>query len=113
MPDRHDACIHERDAEIEDVGMRVESIVRRIDDLRAFQGDVAAVLAGVLALPGVVPEPGTSSLNLDDEWPPFFATFDRLLEIVTNDEEDRNRARRRYAFYDERGYDINVNTIKG
>jgi DNA polymerase-3 subunit chi len=50
-------------------------------------------------------------LNLADEWPPFFATFERLLEIVGNDEEDKSRARARYSFYRERGYDIKVNPL--
>ena len=50
-------------------------------------------------------------LNLSDEWPPFFASFERLLEIVGADEEDKARARLRFSFYRERGYDIKVNTI--
>ena len=50
-------------------------------------------------------------LNLADEWPPFFATFERLLEIVGTDEEDKSRARARYSFYRERGYDIKVNPL--
>ena len=50
-------------------------------------------------------------LNLGDEWPPFFATFDRVLEIVGTDEADKERARERYVFYSKRGYDIRVNTI--
>ena len=50
-------------------------------------------------------------LNLGDEWPPFFATFDRLLEIVAADESDKALARTRYAFYQKRGYDIRVNDI--
>ncbi len=50
-------------------------------------------------------------LNLADEWPPFFASFERLLEIVASDEDDRQRARGRYAFYRERGYDIQVVAI--
>jgi DNA polymerase III subunit chi len=52
-------------------------------------------------------------LSLSDDWPPFFATFERLLEIVTNDDEDKARARERYSFYRERGYDIHVNAIGG
>jgi DNA polymerase-3 subunit chi len=52
-------------------------------------------------------------LNLSNEWPPFFATFERLLEIVATDEDDKAAARRRYSFYRERGYDINVNPIAG
>jgi DNA polymerase III subunit chi len=51
-------------------------------------------------------------LNLAGEWPPFFASFERLLEIVAVDEEDKARARERYAFYKKRGYDIKVNNIE-
>jgi DNA polymerase-3 subunit chi len=51
-------------------------------------------------------------LNLGDEWPPFFASFERLLEIVAVDEEDKQKARGRYKFYKERGYDIKVNAIE-
>ena len=52
-------------------------------------------------------------LNLGDEWPPFFASFERLLEIVAADEDDKVRARGRYAFYKKRGYDIQVNSVEG
>jgi len=51
-------------------------------------------------------------LNLGNEWPPFFATFDRVLEIVGADEGDKALARARYAFYQKRGYDIRVNDIE-
>ncbi|MGD9953893.1 MAG: DNA polymerase III subunit chi [Burkholderiales bacterium] len=50
-------------------------------------------------------------LNLGDEWPPFFASFERLLEIVGADDEDKHRARGRFVFYRSRGYEINVNAI--
>ena len=52
-------------------------------------------------------------MNLDDEWPPFFATFDRLLEIVGQEEDDKERARGRYVFYKKRGYDIEVHDVEG
>jgi DNA polymerase III subunit chi len=52
-------------------------------------------------------------LNMDDEWPPFFSTFERMLEIVATDDEDKQKARARYAFYRKRGYDIRVNPIEG
>ena len=52
-------------------------------------------------------------LNLGDEWPPFFATFDRVLEVVSTDESDKARARERFKFYRDRGYDIKVNDIGG
>jgi DNA polymerase-3 subunit chi len=51
-------------------------------------------------------------LNLGDERPPFFASFERLLEIVGKDEEDKQRARTRFVFYRKRGYEINVNAIE-
>lgn len=51
-------------------------------------------------------------LNLGDEWPPFFASFERLLEIVTTDEADKERARQRYVFYKKRGYEIKINPIE-
>lgn len=50
-------------------------------------------------------------LNLHSEWPPFFSTFERLLEIVATDDEDKRSARARYAFYRQRGYEIRVNAI--
>ena len=52
-------------------------------------------------------------LNLDDAWPPFFATFERLLEIVGADEDDKARARERYTFYKKRGYEIQVHDVEG
>jgi DNA polymerase III subunit chi len=52
-------------------------------------------------------------MNLGDEWPPFFASFERLLEIVSTDEADKERARARYVFYKKRGYDIQINAIEG
>ena len=52
-------------------------------------------------------------LNLGDDWPPFFASFERLLEIVSSDEADKELARARYVFYKKRGYDIQINAIEG
>lgn len=46
-------------------------------------------------------------VNLDDAWPPFFSTFERLIEIVSAEETDRNHGRTRYRFYRERGYALN------
>jgi DNA polymerase-3 subunit chi len=48
----------------------------------------------------------------DNEPPPFFSSFERLLEIVTTHEEDKQRARGRYAFYKKIGYDIQVNEVE-
>ena len=51
-------------------------------------------------------------LNLGDEWPPFFASFERLLEVVSTDEADRERARARWAFYKSRGYELKVHDLE-
>jgi DNA polymerase-3 subunit chi len=51
-------------------------------------------------------------LNLGDAEPPLFASFERLLEIVTTEEQDKERARGRYALYKKRGYDIIVNEVE-
>ena len=45
-------------------------------------------------------------LNLRDELPAFFSRFQRLIEIVSIDEEDRRLARERFKYYRDRGYDI-------
>ena len=51
-------------------------------------------------------------LNLKPEWPPLFGRFERLIEIVTADEEDRSHARARYKFYRDRGYEIRTHDMR-
>lgn len=45
-------------------------------------------------------------LNLTDATPTVFSRFERLVEIVSLDPEDRQRARGRWRFYSERGYPL-------
>ena len=45
-------------------------------------------------------------LNLHHAWPPAFSRFERLVEIVSREDEDREAARARFRFYRDRGYDI-------
>jgi DNA polymerase-3 subunit chi len=45
-------------------------------------------------------------VNLHSESPPSFSRFERLIEIVSTDEEDRQQARGRFRFYRDRGYEI-------
>lgn len=52
-------------------------------------------------------------LNLADEEPGFFPTFERMLEIVTHDEADKAKARVRYGLYRKRGYALSVNKVDG
>jgi DNA polymerase-3 subunit chi len=50
-------------------------------------------------------------VNLARESPPSFARFQRLIEIVSRDEEDRHAARARYRFYRDRGYEIRTHSL--
>lgn len=52
-------------------------------------------------------------LNLSAEPPPAFERYERLLELVAQDDEDRRAARERYRFYRERGYRIADHDIGG
>jgi DNA polymerase-3 subunit chi len=52
-------------------------------------------------------------VNLSAEWPPYFGRFERLVEIVSLDPEDRRSARDRYKFYRDRGYEIRTHTLGG
>lgn len=52
-------------------------------------------------------------INLHGEWPSCFSRFRRLAEIVSTDDEDRARARARYKFYRDRGYEIRTHDLSG
>lgn len=43
-------------------------------------------------------------INLNATTPNFFSRFERLIEIVSQDEADRETARQRWVFYKQRGY---------
>jgi DNA polymerase-3 subunit chi len=45
-------------------------------------------------------------LNLGESHPPFFSRFQRLIEVVGCDADDKASARVRYKFYRDRGYEI-------
>ncbi|MGZ8230761.1 MAG: DNA polymerase III subunit chi [Burkholderiales bacterium] len=51
-------------------------------------------------------------INLRTEWPAFFGRFERLVEIVSVEEEDRRQARERYKFYRDRGYEIRTHDLR-
>jgi len=51
-------------------------------------------------------------INLDVETPEWFARFRRLLEIVTEDRQDKEMARRRFRYFKERGYSLDVHDLK-
>ncbi len=50
-------------------------------------------------------------VNLDDDTPQTFARFERLVEIVSQDDDDKQKARERFRFYKDRGYEIRTPDI--
>ncbi len=44
-------------------------------------------------------------INLSPSVPPYFAQFERVIELVT--EENKAQAREHYSYYKERGYPLN------
>jgi DNA polymerase-3 subunit chi len=60
---------------------------------------------------GITPAHDEVLLNLRDEWPPVFSRFQRLIEIVSQDDADRLSARARFKFYRDRGYDIRTHDL--
>ena len=69
--------------------------------------DALAAETPVLISSGTeVPEGCAVLLNLAAECPPHFERFERLLEIISAQPEDRQAGRARYRFYRDRGYPI-------
>lgn len=62
------------------------------------------IVIGTDAEPLVTPD---VLVNLSGERPSSFSRFQRLIELVGRDPADRQLARQRYRFYQERGYEIN------
>lgn len=52
-------------------------------------------------------------VNLGPEVPAGFEAFGRLIEIVTQDDDDRERARLRWKHYAQRGYTITRHDLAG
>ncbi len=50
-------------------------------------------------------------VNLNADCPPLFSRFERVIEIVGRDDEDRAQARERYRFYRDRGYEIRTHDM--
>ncbi len=50
-------------------------------------------------------------LNLADQVPSFFSSFPRVAEIVSPTGEQKDKARKRFKYYRDRGYKINTHNI--
>jgi DNA polymerase-3 subunit chi len=51
-------------------------------------------------------------INLHHEQPPAFARFERLVEIIGQDETGREQGRARYRFYQTRGYALKTHDLR-
>ena len=51
-------------------------------------------------------------INLHSEQPPAFARFERLVEIIGQDETGREQGRARYRFYQTRGYALKTHDLR-
>jgi DNA polymerase-3 subunit chi len=52
-------------------------------------------------------------VNLGDTTPTGFARFERLIELVTREDDDRARGRERWRFYRDRGYPLTTHDVGG
>ena len=50
-------------------------------------------------------------LNMRETWPPMFSRYQRLIEIVSQETDDRAAARDRFKFYRDRGYEIRTHDL--
>jgi DNA polymerase-3 subunit chi len=51
-------------------------------------------------------------INLHPAQPPAFARFERLVEIIGQDEAGREQGRERYRFYQTRGYALKTHDLR-
>ncbi len=51
-------------------------------------------------------------INLHHEQPPAFARFERLVEIISQDDAGREQGRERYRFYQARGYALKTHDLR-
>ena len=63
---------------------------------------LAAVTPVIIDHEGREPPHDQVLVNLTPERPAYFARFERLIEIVTRDDADRDQARERFRFYRDR-----------
>jgi uncharacterized protein (TIGR00255 family) len=69
-----------------------------LTQLRSVSGELAladggeSLLAQVLALPGVVPEPASASLNLEEEWPVLERVLEQALGRLQSMRQEEGRA---------------------
>ena len=74
---------------------------------------LAAVTPVIIAHGAEEPVHDELLLNLRADLPQSFSRFQRVIEIVGNDEDDRQSARGRFRHYRDRGYPIKTHDLGG
>jgi DNA polymerase-3 subunit chi len=85
----------------------------RADDPLASSTPVVLTAQGAVEAASLFP-PGQAKpwlLNLSDECPPDYAEFERILEIVSDEPEDRQAARPRGREYQGAGHDVRSHNL--
>lgn len=62
---------------------------------------------------GELPEEKQVMVNMSETIPDFAGKFERIVEIVAGDEEQRKKARGRYRNYRDQGYELHDHKIEG
>jgi uncharacterized protein (TIGR00255 family) len=90
----HLRCEHQ--AAVEDFrinAVALTSYVQQVRDLKQLSaGEQAAILSQVLTLPGVVPEPGSRTHQLHDDWPVIEKILVQALEQLQAMRKDEGQA---------------------
>lgn len=78
-----------------------------------IMSDASVVTSPVLISHDNTPPPRLMDvlINLNAEQPMFFSQFERLAEIIDNNEQIKQQGRQRYKFYQDRGYPLETHTL--
>jgi len=79
----------------------------------AIMAEASVVMAPVLISHDNTPPPRLMDvlINLHPEQPMFFSQFERLVEIIDDDEQIKQQGRQRYKFYQDRGYPLETHHL--
>lgn len=80
----------------------------------AFYGDDMGQASKILI--GYDSEPNCTMdvlINLTNNVPLFFGRFERVSELVSQDNDNKNFGRERYSFYRDRGYTLKTHNLPG
>lgn len=75
----------------------------------AEQADCAIVIGHQAEAPDVSKD---VLINLAKDVPLFFSQFERVAEMINEDDTQKQHGRERYRFYRDRGYELNTHQLK-